>query len=409
MQSKGVVNAEELSQQFGERLPGGYEAAARAMGMTTQELRKATEQGEVAAEDLFPKLSVELMRMANSGGQLEKAINNTNSALFRLGNNITITNARFNEAGFDKGMRDFANSMSDMLVKAEEIFALFGYISPALFAPFRALFEIVGAIGTRFDDAKESLQDHTQALKYFGIIAAMSFGWSRKLFLIFGLIPAALSNIAAVIEGEEQTWTQWATTLAGIAASLVLIKNAKDKVTSFLGGDGKAGKSPLKAAAGGGFLGSLMSGGKMKVSVVSFLGLSLGAFTSLIYDMFFGKGPGTPVGQTVSERFGDNLRVGPIKRDPDVVTIPERIKNWLQQPASEVDFLNKGFNFETPDWLKGYEYQMYRTAESQAITSGDITFNITGDNSKEIADEVLRVIHSEVIRPTSINDPSQEK
>lgn len=63
MISKGTVNAEELRQQLGERLPGAYQAMARALGVTTAELNKMLEQGEVIATDALPKLADELHRM----------------------------------------------------------------------------------------------------------------------------------------------------------------------------------------------------------------------------------------------------------------------------------------------------------------------------------------------------------
>lgn len=47
MVSKGKVQAEELRGQLGERLPGAFQIAARAMGMTTAELDKALESGKV--------------------------------------------------------------------------------------------------------------------------------------------------------------------------------------------------------------------------------------------------------------------------------------------------------------------------------------------------------------------------
>ena len=40
MLSKGKVSAEELRGQLGERIPGAFQIAARAMGMTTSELDK---------------------------------------------------------------------------------------------------------------------------------------------------------------------------------------------------------------------------------------------------------------------------------------------------------------------------------------------------------------------------------
>lgn len=57
MMSKGKVQAEELRGQLGERLPGAFQLAAKAMGVTTAELDKMLEQGQVLAEDLLPKMA----------------------------------------------------------------------------------------------------------------------------------------------------------------------------------------------------------------------------------------------------------------------------------------------------------------------------------------------------------------
>ncbi len=57
MISKGKVQAEELRGQLGERLPGAFGLAAKAMGITTGELDKMLEEGKVLAEDLLPKLA----------------------------------------------------------------------------------------------------------------------------------------------------------------------------------------------------------------------------------------------------------------------------------------------------------------------------------------------------------------
>lgn len=60
MVSKGVVSAEELRGQMGERLPGAFRLAADAMRVTTEELDDLLRQGKVTAEDLLPKLAREL-------------------------------------------------------------------------------------------------------------------------------------------------------------------------------------------------------------------------------------------------------------------------------------------------------------------------------------------------------------
>ena len=61
IQSKGKVQAEELRGQLGERLPGAFRIAAKAMGVTQQELNKLLETGQVISEDFLPKFAAQLM------------------------------------------------------------------------------------------------------------------------------------------------------------------------------------------------------------------------------------------------------------------------------------------------------------------------------------------------------------
>jgi tape measure domain-containing protein len=65
MISKGTVQSEELRGQLGERLPGAFSIAARAMGKNEKELGKLLETGQVLASDLLPKLAVELDKTFN--------------------------------------------------------------------------------------------------------------------------------------------------------------------------------------------------------------------------------------------------------------------------------------------------------------------------------------------------------
>jgi tape measure domain-containing protein len=67
MISKGKVQAEELRGQLGERLPGAFQLAANAMGVTAEKLAKMMENGEVLAADLLPALANELDKTFGSG------------------------------------------------------------------------------------------------------------------------------------------------------------------------------------------------------------------------------------------------------------------------------------------------------------------------------------------------------
>jgi tape measure domain-containing protein len=71
MMSKGTVQSEELKSQVGEHLPGAFQIAARAMGVSTAELSKMLEGGKVIADDFLPKFAAELEKTFPPG---EKAM-----------------------------------------------------------------------------------------------------------------------------------------------------------------------------------------------------------------------------------------------------------------------------------------------------------------------------------------------
>src|SRR5690606_21543153 len=71
MLSKGTVQSEELRGQLGERLPGAFEVMAKALGVTTMELGKMLENGEVLAADVLPKFA-EAYERAIGADQIER-------------------------------------------------------------------------------------------------------------------------------------------------------------------------------------------------------------------------------------------------------------------------------------------------------------------------------------------------
>ena len=83
MIGKARVSAEELRRQLGDRIPGAFELAARAMGVTTRELDKMMERGELLAVDLLPRLSEEMLNTFGPG--LGKALDSTAAKVARLG------------------------------------------------------------------------------------------------------------------------------------------------------------------------------------------------------------------------------------------------------------------------------------------------------------------------------------
>lgn len=62
MASKQVISQEELRQQLSEALPGAYQVAQRAMGLTSQEFNKLVGSGKLLAEDFLPKFAAQLRK-----------------------------------------------------------------------------------------------------------------------------------------------------------------------------------------------------------------------------------------------------------------------------------------------------------------------------------------------------------
>ncbi|RZJ91826.1 MAG: hypothetical protein EOO20_03950 [Chryseobacterium sp.] len=82
MISKGTVQSEELRGQLSERLPGAFAMAAKAMGVTEQELGKLLQTGQVTASEMLPKLALELDKAY--GDKAGESISGLNAELNRL-------------------------------------------------------------------------------------------------------------------------------------------------------------------------------------------------------------------------------------------------------------------------------------------------------------------------------------
>lgn len=102
MFSKGKVQAEELRGQLGERLPGAFSLAAKAMGVTTEKLDKMLEQGVVRAIDLLPKLSA--LVEGEFGKNLPAALDTTSARLQAMSSEWN--QLKSNIFGSAKGMTD---------------------------------------------------------------------------------------------------------------------------------------------------------------------------------------------------------------------------------------------------------------------------------------------------------------
>lgn len=84
MMSKGKVTAEELRGQIGERLPGATKLMADGLKMTTEELDKMMQKGDLLASVGIPALANQMEMVFGEGA--EKNIDTVTASMNRLGN-----------------------------------------------------------------------------------------------------------------------------------------------------------------------------------------------------------------------------------------------------------------------------------------------------------------------------------
>lgn len=116
--SKGKVQAEELRGQLGERLPGAFALAAKAMGVTEQELNKMLERGEVVANDFLPKFAKQLD--ISFGNDKTEKIESMQASVNKLKNTFTELYQSDSATSFFTAIVDGTNEVVKSLSKINE-------------------------------------------------------------------------------------------------------------------------------------------------------------------------------------------------------------------------------------------------------------------------------------------------
>jgi len=109
--SKGTLSVEELRQQLGDRLPGAFQIAANAMGVTTAKLNEMLQKGEIASEDFLPKFA-DAMRSAFDTDSRTR-IDTTAASFSRL-----VTEIKLTAQGISQYLNPVLAAAADALVAA---------------------------------------------------------------------------------------------------------------------------------------------------------------------------------------------------------------------------------------------------------------------------------------------------
>ncbi len=206
MISKGTVSAEELRGQLGERIPGAFGIAARAMGVTTAELDKMLTKGEVVAKDFLPKFAAELERSTRAAAGLNAA--SPAAELERIGNELQSIAVDLGTGlfeGLGSGLTEFREALAGINAKdlGRDIGEALGSIARSADIAAVAMVAFAGARG---------VGAAVTALQGLGIIA-------RPMPAVIASAGAAFMALNVPVVGSTSAITAW-TRAAGIASTV---------------------------------------------------------------------------------------------------------------------------------------------------------------------------------------------
>jgi len=114
--TKGKISAEEM-QQLGERGVDGWGLLAGAMGKTKKEVMKLSSEGKIMAEDVLPKMFVQMEK--NYGGAMQKQAGTFNGMMSTLKDNLKMISAEIMKGAFErlKGALDNILPIVDKFLK----------------------------------------------------------------------------------------------------------------------------------------------------------------------------------------------------------------------------------------------------------------------------------------------------
>jgi tape measure domain-containing protein len=277
--SKGVVSMEELRQQLGERLPVAFEATARGLGVTQQELNDLVSSGDLTAKEFFPAFAEGLRTI---GGE----ISSFSQSIGEFGNELDAVKLQFGQAllpiqealavfgaqvlqGFDgeaifapliesaseftrvlqetpeiaQSLQDVLNNLASGIV--QDLANGINAISQALQNNPKAIGEFVGAFVEGFVTVRDIAIDLVQALLPLADIAIdLTIAGAENLPAII----SAIETFADAIEGVTSLAALLTSNSAALSVALqtLAIAFAAVKVQAFA-----AGLSASIAAAGG--------------------------------------------------------------------------------------------------------------------------------------------------------------
>lgn len=179
--SKGKVQAEELRGQLGERLTGAFRLASESMGVSTSQLDKMLQSGEVLAEDFLPKFGQTIDKTFSKVAT--ESLDDAQRAFTRLDNAIVTLRVSIAKSGLVDAIVEMANTLEffvkengaeiveafkdlgRVILVVGNAFNLVRVSAQAYFATTSGNIEELETLRKEFDDTLDSITDLFKKLK----------------------------------------------------------------------------------------------------------------------------------------------------------------------------------------------------------------------------------------------------
>jgi len=180
--SKGVVQSEELRGQLGERLPGAFNIASRAMGLTTKELEDLIKTGNLMADDFLPKFAKEIRK--TFGKALPDATKTAAAEMARLKNTFTIISQEVSTR-LDPAFADLFRTLNEGLVGVDVSQIASSFLSA------------ISMVLNLFADAIDFVRNNPYASQ--GLLSVLILGPKGVFFGLLGAAADKVQKIALVL------------------------------------------------------------------------------------------------------------------------------------------------------------------------------------------------------------------
>lgn len=216
--SKGAVQMEELRQQLGDRLPGALQLMADGLGVSTAELIKMMEQGEVTADALVP-FAEELDKRFGPG--LAEALKSTTTSLGQFKNAAFQALVQFGQAGFIESFNGLLKDLTETLRSAD-----FQSFAAKASQAFGLLIDVIGLAIRNFD---------------LLVIAASAFAGIKLgpiVVALIGQLATLRTSLVTTAAGFTTARTAMVSSAAGVGVATVAFRGLTLAIRALLSSTG---------------------------------------------------------------------------------------------------------------------------------------------------------------------------